>query len=150
ENEVNINTISNPSSRNKENEIQVFRSGPLRHHIACPKEIYLLLSQYDIFIFNILSFPCTQCGLCCRHVDRSIETLWLDRGDGICTNFNTDSKVCNVYETRPLVCRIDEMYPHFSSAMTLPGYYQANADVCNVLQTEHAYPELYRINLRKN
>ena len=55
-----------------------------------------------------------------------------------------------MYEIRPLICRIDSMYFHFSHTMTLSAYYQANADVCNALQTEHAYPQQFRILLKDN
>jgi Fe-S-cluster containining protein len=33
-----------------------------------------------------LTFPCTKCGACCRHVNLSPLTAYLDRGDGIATH----------------------------------------------------------------
>ncbi|WP_338296459.1 YkgJ family cysteine cluster protein, partial [Escherichia coli] len=46
-------------------------------------------------------FPCNQCGACCRHVNRAGETQCLDRGDGICRYYQTDSHLCAIYDKRP-------------------------------------------------
>ena len=54
-------------------------------------------------------FPCTACGKCCQNVDKSEQTVFLDRGDGTCRHFNEDTKLCLIYENRPLVCQ-----PHAS------------------------------------
>jgi len=56
------------------------------------------------------AFPCHQCGLCCQHVHRSKETQFLDRGDGTCRHYVTDSKSCSIYADRPDICRVDRMY----------------------------------------
>jgi Fe-S-cluster containining protein len=122
----------------------------IRNHITCKTEIFLLLLKHDTFNYNILTFPCTQCGLCCQHVDRSVETSWLDRGDGSCRHFDAINNACKVYDIRPLICRVDEMYPRFSNSMTRTAYYEANSEVCNALQVEHSYPKQYRIYLREN
>ena len=47
-----------------------------------------------------MSFPCTQCGACCRHVNLSDLTVYLDRGDGICHHHDTYTHLCKIYEQR--------------------------------------------------
>ena len=59
---------------------------------------------------ELKTFPCTQCGACCRHVNFSELTEYLDRGDGICRHYDFESKLCRIYETRPEICRIDIFY----------------------------------------
>lgn len=103
--------------------------------------------MHDTFGSHTVSYPCSQCGLCCRHVDRSHETAWLDRGDGTCRHFDTAAKHCTVYAQRPQICRIDELYPRFSHTMSRAAYYQANAAVCNALQATHGLPSHYQIHL---
>lgn len=55
-------------------------------------------------------FPCNQCGACCRHVNRAGETQCLDRGDGICRHYQTDSHLCAIYDKRPQICRVEDQY----------------------------------------
>ena len=55
-------------------------------------------------------FPCDACGKCCRHVNLSEQTSYLDRGYGICHYFNESTNLCSIYETRPLVCRVEDYY----------------------------------------
>lgn len=97
-----------------------------------------------------MTFPCSRCGLCCQHVNRSPETEWLNRGDGVCINFDSTNTGCKIYDNRPDICRIDESFPRFSQVMTLHEYYKANAQVCNELQTEHRTPTIYKIIIREN
>ena len=56
------------------------------------------------------SFPCTACGKCCQNVDKSEQTKFLDRGDGTCYHFDENTKLCLIYENRPLVCRVEQYY----------------------------------------
>ncbi|MEQ1667282.1 MAG: YkgJ family cysteine cluster protein [Sulfuriferula sp.] len=84
-----------------------------------------------------MSFPCTKCGLCCRHVDRSELTQALDDGDGVCMHLDRKADICTIYDSRPDLCRIDSAFQFFEQEMTLTEYYLANARVCNALQIEH-------------
>jgi len=56
------------------------------------------------------SFPCTACGKCCQNVGKSEETAFLDRGDGTCRHFDEYTKLCLIYENRPLVCQVEKYY----------------------------------------
>ncbi|WP_088707038.1 YkgJ family cysteine cluster protein [Noviherbaspirillum denitrificans] len=97
-----------------------------------------------------MTFPCTSCGLCCRHVDRTEATQWLDRGDGTCVHLNLTERTCDIYDTRPEVCRIDDAFTLFAHQLNLIAYYRANADVCNSLQREHDFPSHYKITIQES
>ena len=59
----------------------------------------------------------------------------LDRGDGICKYFDTDNKLCSIYETRPLKCNIDKSYElYFKDQLTRYEYYEINYRACEELK----------------
>lgn len=61
----------------------------------------------------------------------------LDRGDGICRYFDTDSKLCTIYDERPDKCNVDKTYEKFlKDKMTIEQYYQMNYVVCSALKKE--------------
>ena len=74
-------------------------------------------------------FQCDRCGECCRHLDLSPLYAELDRGDGVCRYL--DGNLCSIYETRPVLCRVDACYHlYFQSALSLEAYYRYNQEVC--------------------
>lgn len=80
-------------------------------------------------------FPCTQCGACCRHVNLSELTEYLDRGDGICCHYDLDSKLCSIYERRPEICRIDAFYQkHLKEQFTWNEFVELNLIACKQLE----------------
>lgn len=80
------------------------------------------------------TFPCNACGKCCRRVRQSTETAWLDRGDGVCRNFDESGKQCLIYADRPLVCRVEEYYvQHLSTQFTWEEFVKINLDICAAL-----------------
>lgn len=82
------------------------------------------------------NFPCNQCGECCKRVHMLAETASLDRGDGICRNFDVDFKRCNIYQQRPDICRVDRQYElHYQSAMTWEAFVELNQIACKALQS---------------
>ncbi|WP_214805553.1 YkgJ family cysteine cluster protein [Exiguobacterium sp. s46] len=82
-----------------------------------------------------MSFPCSQCGLCCKSLDNSSIYDDLNRGDGICVHFDEQSNMCSIYEERPLKCKIDAMYQHhFYKFYSLKEYYALNEAACNELK----------------
>lgn len=79
-------------------------------------------------------FPCNQCGACCRHVDLSPLTAYLNRGDGICQYHDSDRHLCKIYATRPEVCRVDAYYEqYFKSQFTWDKFIQINLIACKQL-----------------
>lgn len=82
-------------------------------------------------------FPCTKCGLCCQHVDRSQETVFLDRGDGTCKHFDACTNTCSIYEVRPDICRVDKQFVlRYSSQLTWENFVYLNVQVCEKLAKE--------------
>ena len=82
-----------------------------------------------------MMFKCSQCGECCRHLDRSELYRELDRGDGVCRYLR--GNLCSIYANRPLLCRIDESYDKFFSEIyTRDEYYRLNEQACKILQSE--------------
>lgn len=81
-------------------------------------------------------FPCDRCGLCCQHVTLSDETKELDRGDGVCRNFDEELKLCRVYEDRPLICRVREQYEtNYRSRFTWSQFVEINQQACKILKS---------------
>lgn len=93
----------------------------------------------------MMTFPCTKCGACCASIDH-IDFLEAYNQNGVCTHLK--NSICEIYEQRPLLCRIDEAYEEiFSTYMIKNQYYLTNALACNKLQQEKNIDESYRIDV---
>lgn len=80
-----------------------------------------------------MMFPCDKCGACCRNLHLSPLYAELDRGDGVCKYLSKN--LCSIYESRPLLCRVDESYEKFfKEVMSIEEYYRINLDVCKKLK----------------
>lgn len=80
-------------------------------------------------------FPCTSCGQCCRNVHLSQQTSFLNRGDGICHHFDETTNLCNIYDNRPLVCRVEDFYnTYLTEHYSWDGFVKLNLAVCEQLQ----------------
>lgn len=104
-------------------------------------------------------FPCTSCGACCRHIDKSLEKAkeiekitgkkgfanfpytWDENGK--CENLLDDGK-CKVYATRPEACRIDA-YHQFMPYLSKKQFYELNIQECNNLMKEEGIYEQFKI-----
>lgn len=81
-------------------------------------------------------FPCDKCGLCCKRVSVAEETVFLDRGDGVCKHHDEESKLCSIYESRPEVCRVNEYYTkHYSKRISWDNFVQENLAICDNLKS---------------
>lgn len=78
-------------------------------------------------------FVCDKCGECCRHLDISPLYSELHNGDGVCI-FLRES-LCSIYDSRPLICRVDECYnAYFKDEMTYEDYIRLNHKCCQELK----------------
>lgn len=78
-------------------------------------------------------FKCDRCGACCRHLNKSEVYKALDRGDGVCKYL--EGNMCQIYEERPLLCRVDECYElYFKEYMSLEEYYEQNYKMCKKIR----------------
>lgn len=84
-----------------------------------------------------MAFACNGCGACCRRVTRVIPN-WPTRPDGACVHLTQDNR-CAIYETRPIVCRVDEGRP---KSIPAARWHALNAEACAQLMKEdsHAQP----------
>jgi uncharacterized protein len=79
-------------------------------------------------------FECNQCGACCRLINLSEETLFLDRGDGTCRYLDDLKKTCTIYDRRPDICNVRVMYEHrYSKQFSWTHFIQLNKSACNTL-----------------
>lgn len=91
------------------------------------------------------TFPCTSCGACCSSIV-GIDFLKEFNQDGKCSMLKNNK--CTIYESRPLLCKIDESYDQiFSSYMTKEDFYLQNAKACNELQEKLNIDIGYRVYL---
>lgn len=80
-----------------------------------------------------MGFVCDKCGKCCRHLDTSSAYAELNRGDGVCRHL--EGKLCSIYATRPLLCRVDESYDAlFKGKMSKEEYYKLNYMACDIIK----------------
>lgn len=78
-------------------------------------------------------FECDKCGLCCSHIGGVDLYKDLDRGDGVCMYLKEN--LCSIYESRPLLCRVDESWEQiFSAEMSREDYYKLNYKGCMALK----------------
>ncbi|MCL7749213.1 YkgJ family cysteine cluster protein [Halalkalibacter alkaliphilus] len=88
------------------------------------------------FIKDDTKFPCDSCGLCCTNIQMIEELQEFNRGDGTCKHLVNNQ--CDIYESRPLVCRIDDMYMRFyQHTYSKEEFYLANIEVCKELQNNN-------------
>lgn len=80
-----------------------------------------------------MTFQCIRCGLCCQHLELNSVYAELNRGDGVCKNYDDSLRACSIYEARPALCRVDESYPLFAKQMSLKEYHAANWQACQGL-----------------
>ena len=82
-------------------------------------------------------FPCERCGQCCRHVGQTIFAMHLARPDGVCKYLNEATNLCTIYDSRPLICRVDEFYEkNLSHEMSREEFYRVNKNICKKFQEE--------------
>lgn len=80
-----------------------------------------------------MMFRCSQCGECCRNINKAPIYKELDSGNGVCRYLK--GNLCSIYEKRPLFCRVDESYDtFFKYVMKLEDYYKLNYEACKRLK----------------
>lgn len=78
-------------------------------------------------------FPCSRCGACCRSVaavpEAMREGIISANEKGECVHLRKDN-TCDVYETRPRVCRMDA---GISETFPADTWYRLNLLACDAL-----------------
>ena len=84
-----------------------------------------------------VSFKCCACGECCRHIGHIVQLHDFDNGNGVCIHLN--GNLCDIYENRPEICRVDAMYEkYFSSIYSREEFYEINKKACDQMQSQKA------------
>lgn len=95
-----------------------------------------------------MSFPCSGCGLCCKKISEIQALKMFDTGSGVCLHLSSEGQ-CNIYETRPEVCRVGEMYEkHYKDSYSRNSFYEMNAIICNDLQQKNKLDTKFRVKIR--
>lgn len=80
-------------------------------------------------------FKCDKCGSCCMQVGKSSIYAELDRGDGVCRFFDCKTRLCTIYENRPLLCNVDRAYEKiFGRRVSREKYYELNYEACKIIR----------------
>lgn len=85
---------------------------------------------------NDYSFPCDQCGKCCRNLSLSELYADLDDGTGVCRYLDKDTNFCKIYVNRPIKCNIVDSYKYFEKDMNFDVYIMKNIVCCEKLKEE--------------
>ena len=95
-----------------------------------------------------MTFPCSGCGLCCQNISNIPELSAYNLGNGICQHFDMTKNECQIYDTRPNICRVEKMFElKYKKYFTKEVFYKENAKVCNTLQEKYGLNESFRINI---
>lgn len=79
-------------------------------------------------------FECNLCGLCCKNLNLSSLYQNMHNGNGICFNYDENSKLCKIYEQRPLICNVEDGYKFFKENLSKKEYYDLNYQFCEKLK----------------
>jgi hypothetical protein len=107
---------------------------------------------------SMVKYPCESCGSCCRQIGSVVEgavKLCQENPDapdlvklvamfpyaydisGCCTALDQNTNKCVIYENRPIVCNMAELYKEFySAAMTEEEYYEQSKESCKMLRSK--------------
>lgn len=93
-----------------------------------------------------LSFPCSQCGACCRRVGNFKGFPEPVKKDGSCSHLKEDNS-CAIYGNRPLICRVSEGHKVFFPHLTEQEYLEENIKACNRMIEEDGLDLKYTLHL---
>lgn len=94
-------------------------------------------------------FPCSSCGLCCQNISSVQELKDYDLGSGVCKYFNRITNQCEIYDSRPDICKIDKMFElKYHQYFTKENFYIENAKVCNNLQEQYGLDRSFRVKIK--
>ena len=93
--------------------------------------------QLPVPIVSRETFPCSQCGTCCRSLKNNLLLETLDRGDGICRYLDDATSHCRIYDKRPEYCNVRLMWlKHFSKVTSWKEFVSMNKAICQKLNSK--------------
>ena len=82
---------------------------------------------------NKEGFQCSACGECCRHIGKIEQLRAFNNGNGVCIHLK--GNLCEIYENRPEICRVDDMYEkYFSNYYSREEFYEINKKACEEIK----------------
>ena len=94
-------------------------------------------------------FPCSGCGLCCQNISNVDELKEFDLGNGVCKYFNFLDNSCDIYETRPDICKVDKMFDiKYNQYFSKEEFYIENAKICNSMQDKYKIDKSFRVKIK--
>lgn len=80
---------------------------------------------------------CRRCGCCCWTLTQNPQLFdYMIDDHGGCKYLDRETRLCRVYERRPLMCRVDDLYDAlYSSVCTRAEYYAQQAASCLLIRT---------------
>lgn len=85
----------------------------------------------------MIKFDCIKCGKCCINLQLNKIYESLDRGDGICMFFDESTRLCTIYESRPIICNIEKYYEtYLKYKISRIEFYKLNKEACKTLQNK--------------
>jgi len=68
--------------------------------------------------------------------------------NGVCSKYDKETKLCTIYETRPMVCRIDDYFDKYMSAnLDINHWHHYNAQMCNKMITQAGFNKDFLVKL---
>ena len=79
-------------------------------------------------------FNCDKCGLCCQNLNENELYSDLNDGTGVCKFFDKVTKLCKIYDERPLKCNVKKGYQLYEDIMDYDEYVKLNYEICKKLK----------------
>jgi len=92
-----------------------------------------------------MNFLCSSCGACCLEASKFGLP---DRGDGACGHLGENNE-CLVYEDRPDICRVDNLYKNFKNLITKKQFYIETTKTCHSLIDNYKLDDSYKIDIKE-
>lgn len=90
---------------------------------------------------KLSAVECDCCGLCCSRIDTNpyLAALEREQKDGLCRYLDSNTKLCRIYEHRPLLCNVKAGYLSlFKDLLTWDEFKSANTQACDIFKQMHA------------
>ena len=95
-----------------------------------------------------MEFKCSACAACC--INAGIDGRMPDRGDGACIHL-TEDLLCDIFETRPDICRADKMHEKIKEiypSVSKYEYFWKATKVCHMLIDLYDLDPKYKIDIQ--
>ena len=89
-----------------------------------------------------MAFHCRKCGKCCEcfrfFPEDSRERRTLDSGDGTCRYFDRESRLCSIYDRRPIICDNERYYAEcLKDTMTREEFDAVLNEYCEKIRSDN-------------